>query len=54
MHPILFKIPIPEFLQGFLPPEITIFTYGAMIFFGAINSLYFKLFFYYAVTGRTF
>lgn len=36
MHPILFKIPIPEFLQGFLPSEITIFTYGAMIFFGAI------------------
>ena len=36
MHPILFKIPIPEFLQGFLPPEITIFTYGAMIFLGAI------------------
>lgn len=36
MHPILFKIPIPEFLQGFLPPEISIFTYGAMIFLGAI------------------
>ena len=36
MHPILFKIPIPEFLQGFLPAEITIFTYGAMIFLGAI------------------
>ena len=36
MHPILFKIPIPEFLQGFLPSEITIFSYGAMIFLGAI------------------
>ncbi len=36
MHPILFKIPIPEFLHGFLPPEITIYTYGAMIFLGAI------------------
>lgn len=36
MHPILFKIPIPEFLQGFLPNEITIYSYGAMIFLGAI------------------
>ncbi len=36
MHPILFKIPIPSFLQGFLPPEITIYSYGAMIFLGAI------------------
>lgn len=36
MHPILFRIPIPEFLQGFLPSEIVIYSYGAMIFLGAI------------------
>ena len=41
MHPILFKIPVPEFLQGFLPAEITLHSYGAMIFLGAIlASLY--------------
>lgn len=36
MHPILFKIPIPSFFQGFLPNELVIYTYGAMIFLGAI------------------
>ena len=36
MHPILFKIPIPGFLQGFLPNELVIYSYGAMIFLGAI------------------
>lgn len=36
MHPILFKIPIPEFLQGFLPSELIIYSYGALIFLGAI------------------
>ena len=35
MHPILFKIPIPAFLQGFLPPELIIYSYGALIFLGA-------------------
>ncbi len=36
MHPVLFKLSVPEFLRGFLPPEITIFTYGALIALGAI------------------
>ena len=36
MHPILFKIHLPHFLSGFLPEEITIYSYGAMIFLGAI------------------
>jgi phosphatidylglycerol:prolipoprotein diacylglycerol transferase len=36
MHPVLFKIPIPSFLQGFLPDELIIYTYGALIFIGAI------------------
>jgi len=41
MHPILFKIPVPEFLQGFLPSELVFNSYGAMIFFGAsLASLY--------------
>jgi len=35
MHPILFKIPIPAFLQGFLPEELIIYSYGALIFLGA-------------------
>jgi len=36
MHPILFKFKIPVFLQGLLPEEIIIYSYGALIFFGAI------------------
>lgn len=36
MHPILVKIAIPSFLQGFLPNEIVIYSYGFMIFLGAI------------------
>lgn len=36
MHPILFKIPIPSFLQGFLPDELIIYSYGALIFLGAV------------------
>ncbi len=36
MHPILFKIPTPGFLQGFLPEELIIYSYGALIFLGAI------------------
>lgn len=41
MHPILFKIPIPSFLQGFLPEELIIYSYGAMIFLGAILASYY-------------
>lgn len=36
MHPILFQFDIPEVLQGFLPGQITIYTYGALITLGAI------------------
>ena len=36
MHPELFTFGIPEFLQGFLPAEITIYSYGALIFLGVI------------------
>ena len=36
MHPTLFTIPIPEFLQGFLPNQIEIHTYGLLIAIGAL------------------
>ena len=36
MHPELFRIPIPEFLQGFLPSHLTIHSYGALIALGAL------------------
>lgn len=36
MHPELFKIIIPEFLQAILPPEVTVYTYGSLIALGAI------------------
>lgn len=36
MHPDLFSIPIPEFLQGFLPAQITVHTYGFFIALGAL------------------
>ncbi len=41
MHPVLFKFLVPEFLQGFLPAEITIFTYGALIALGAILAAFY-------------
>ena len=41
MHPILFKIPIPEFLQGVFPPELIIYSYGLLIFLGAITASYY-------------
>lgn len=36
MHPVLFRIPVPEFLQGILPDHLTIYSYGTLIAFGAI------------------
>ncbi|MEO1052517.1 MAG: prolipoprotein diacylglyceryl transferase [Bacteroidota bacterium] len=39
MHPILFNIPVPEFLQGFLPATITIYSYGFFIAIGAISGI---------------
>lgn len=36
MHPILFEIPIPEFLQGIFGTTFTIYSYGFLIVIGAI------------------
>ena len=37
MHPVLFEFNTPEFLQGFLPDKISIYTYGFLIACGAIS-----------------
>lgn len=39
MYPELFKIPLPEWLQGFLPAQFTIQGYGTMIALGIIAAL---------------
>jgi phosphatidylglycerol:prolipoprotein diacylglycerol transferase len=39
MHPVLFEISIPEFLQGILPATITIYSYGFLIMIGAIIAM---------------
>lgn len=36
MHPVLFEIHVPSFMQGILPDVLTIYTYGFFIFLGAI------------------
>ena len=36
MHPTLFTIPVPEFLHGFLPTQISIHSYGFLIALGAL------------------
>lgn len=41
MHPVLFTFSAPSFLQGILPEEISIYSYGAMIFIGAILASYY-------------
>jgi phosphatidylglycerol:prolipoprotein diacylglycerol transferase len=38
MHPILFKIPVPEFLQFLLPSELVIASYGTLIALGILIS----------------
>ena len=43
MYPNLFKIPVPEFLQGFLPHHITIHSYGFCIALGIFLSYLFLL-----------
>lgn len=43
MFPKLFTIPIPEFLQGFLPAHITLHSYGLMIALGVLASFYIAL-----------
>lgn len=40
MHPTLFKIPIPDFLRGFLPSEIEVHSYGFFIAIGALAALW--------------
>lgn len=41
MHPIFYQFHIPEFLQGFLPATLTIYSYGFFIACGAIaGSIY--------------
>jgi phosphatidylglycerol:prolipoprotein diacylglycerol transferase len=41
MHPIFFEFNTPEFLQGFLPGTITIYSYGFFIACGAISGFIF-------------
>ncbi len=39
MHPVLFEINIPSWLQGLFPEVITIYTYGFIIMMGAIVAI---------------
>ena len=41
MHPVLFTFSTPSFLRDYLPEEISIYSYGAMIFIGAIIASYY-------------
>jgi phosphatidylglycerol:prolipoprotein diacylglycerol transferase len=41
MKPELFKIPIPEFLQGFLPEYLTINSYGLLIAIGILMGFWY-------------
>ncbi|PCJ64146.1 MAG: prolipoprotein diacylglyceryl transferase [Bacteroidetes bacterium] len=43
MFPKLVTIPIPEFLQGFLPAHISLHSYGLMIALGVLISFYIAL-----------
>lgn len=43
MFPKLFSIPIPKFLQGFLPAQLTVYSYGFMIALGIIVAFYVAL-----------
>jgi phosphatidylglycerol:prolipoprotein diacylglycerol transferase len=36
MHPVLFEFNTPEFLSGFFPDSITVYTYGFLIACGAV------------------
>jgi phosphatidylglycerol:prolipoprotein diacylglycerol transferase len=44
MFPKLITITIPEFLQGFLPPQFSLYSYGFMIALGAILAFYIVLY----------
>ncbi|MEM6360142.1 MAG: prolipoprotein diacylglyceryl transferase [Bacteroidota bacterium] len=39
MHPILFKIPVPDFLQGIFGEFFTVYSYGFFIVLGAVVGL---------------
>ncbi|MEM6523996.1 MAG: prolipoprotein diacylglyceryl transferase [Bacteroidota bacterium] len=39
MHPVLFRIPVPEFLEGILGNYFTVYSYGFFIVLGAIAGL---------------
>ncbi len=39
MHPELFTIPLPEFLQGLFGTHLTVYSYGFFIVIGAITGL---------------
>ena len=43
MFPKLITIPIPEFLQGFLPTHFSLHSYGLMIALGVLASFYITL-----------
>jgi phosphatidylglycerol:prolipoprotein diacylglycerol transferase len=43
MFPKLFTIAIPEFLQGFLPPYLTLHSYGLLIALGIVAAFYITL-----------
>lgn len=36
MHPVLFSLPLPEFLHGFMPADFNVFSYGFFIALGAV------------------
>jgi len=41
MYPDLFRFAVPEFLQGFLPPFLTVHTYGFCIAMGILAGYYY-------------
>ena len=43
MFPRLFTLPIPDFLQGFLPAHIILHSYGLMIALGIVAAFYIVL-----------
>ncbi|MDX1628272.1 MAG: prolipoprotein diacylglyceryl transferase [Fulvivirga sp.] len=39
MHPILFEIPLPDFLHGLLGESFTVYSYGFFIVLGAVSGV---------------
>ena len=44
MHPVLFSFDTPSFIQGFLPDQIKVYSYGFMIALGILASFYLVLY----------